>query len=29
MPKLIITLSEDLRQFIEHFRSCFTKRQWK
>ena len=29
MPKPIITLSEDLRQFIEHFRSCFTKRQWK
>jgi len=29
MPKPIVCLSEQLRQFAENFRSCFSKRQWK
>jgi hypothetical protein len=29
MPKPIVCLSEQLRQFAELFRSCFSKRQWK
>ena len=29
MPKPIVCLSEQLRQFAERFRSCFSKRQWK
>jgi len=29
MPKPIVCLSEQLRQFAEIFRSCFSKRQWK
>jgi hypothetical protein len=29
MPKPIVCLSEQLRQFLEIFRSCFSKRQWK
>ena len=29
MPKPIVCLSEQLRQFVEIFRSCFSKRQWK
>lgn len=29
MPKPIVCLSEPLRQFMEIFRSCFSKRQWK
>jgi len=29
MPKPIVCLSEQLRQFTENFRSCFSKRQWK
>lgn len=29
MPKPIICLSEPLRQFMEAFRACFSKRQWK
>ncbi len=29
MPKPIVCLSEPLRQFLEIFRSCFSKRQWK
>ena len=29
MPKPIVCLSEPLRQFLELFRSCFSKRQWK
>ena len=29
MPKPILCLSEQLRQFLEIFRSCFSKRQWK
>jgi hypothetical protein len=29
MPKPIVCLSEQLRQFAEIFRCCFSKRQWK
>lgn len=29
MPKPIVCLSEQLRQFMEAFRPCFSKRQWK
>jgi len=29
MPKPIVCLSEQLRQFAENFRSCFSERQWK
>jgi hypothetical protein len=29
MPKPIICLSEQLRQYLEIFRPCFSKRQWK
>lgn len=29
MPKPIVCLSEQLRQFLELFRCCFRKRQWK
>jgi hypothetical protein len=29
MPKPIVCLSEQLRQFVEIFHSCFSKRQWK
>jgi len=29
MPKPIVCLSEALRQYLESFRSCFSKRQWK
>ena len=29
MPKPIVCLSEQLRQFAEIFRSCFSKRQWR
>jgi hypothetical protein len=29
MPKPIVCLCEQLRQFTEIFRSCFSKRQWK
>lgn len=29
MPKPIVCLSEQLRQFLEIFRSCFSKRQWR
>ena len=29
MPKPIVCLSEQLRQFLAAFRHCFTKRQWK
>ena len=29
MPKPIVCLSEPLRQFMEIFRPCFSKRQWK
>ncbi len=29
MPKPIVCLSEQLRQFLEGFRPCFSKRQWK
>ncbi len=29
MPKPIVCLSAVLRQFLEPFRSCFTRRQWK
>jgi hypothetical protein len=29
MPKPIVCLSEHLRQYLELFRSCFSKRQWK
>ncbi len=29
MPKPIVCLSEHLRQFLELFRPCFRKRQWK
>jgi hypothetical protein len=28
MPKPIICLSDTLRQFLEDFRSCFSRRQW-
>jgi DDE superfamily endonuclease len=29
MPKPIVCISDQLRQFLEAFRPCFTKRQWK
>jgi len=29
MPKPIVCLSDQLRQFVTTFRTCFTKRQWK
>ncbi|HEY9153333.1 MAG TPA: transposase [Anaerolineales bacterium] len=29
MPKPIVCLSEELCQYLESFRSCFSKRQWK
>jgi hypothetical protein len=29
MPKPIVCLSEQLRQFLEAFRPCFSRRQWK
>ena len=29
MPKPIVCMSEELRQFMEIFRSCFSQRQWK
>ena len=29
MPKPIVCLSEQLRQYLEAFRPCFSKRQWK
>ena len=29
MPKPIVCISEQLRQYVEIFRSCFSKRQWK
>ena len=29
MPKPIVCLSDQLRQFVTVFRTCFTKRQWK
>jgi hypothetical protein len=29
MPKPIVCLSEQLRQYLELFRSCFSKRQWR
>ena len=29
MPKPIVCLSDQLRQFLTAFRHCFTKRQWK
>ena len=29
MPKPIVCLSEALRQYLEIFRPCFSKRQWK
>ena len=29
MPKPIVCLSEQLRQYLELFRSCFSKPQWK
>ena len=29
MPKPIVCLSDQLRQFLAAFRTCFTKRQWK
>jgi len=29
MPKPIVCLSEQLRQYLENFRPCFSKRQWK
>jgi hypothetical protein len=29
MPKPIVCLSEQLCQFLELFRSCFSKRQWR
>ena len=29
MPKPIVCLSEQLRQYLEDFRPCFSKRQWK
>lgn len=29
MPKPIVCLSEQLSQFLESFRACFSKRQWK
>lgn len=29
MPKPIVCLSEQLRQYLEAFRACYSKRQWK
>jgi hypothetical protein len=29
MPKPIVCLTEELSQYLEFFRSCFSKRQWK
>jgi hypothetical protein len=29
MPKPIVCLSEQLCQYLEAFRPCFSKRQWK
>lgn len=29
MPKPIVCLSDALRQFLEAFRPCFSRRQWK
>jgi hypothetical protein len=29
MPKPIVCLSIELRQYLEAFRHCFSKRQWK
>ena len=29
MPKPIVCLSEQLSQYLEAFRGCFSKRQWK
>ena len=29
MPKPIVCMSEQLRQFLELFRLCFSKRQWR
>ena len=29
MPKPIVCLSEQLRQYLEVFRPCFSRRQWK
>jgi hypothetical protein len=29
MPKPIVCLSEQLRQYLETFRTCFSQRQWK
>ena len=29
MPKPIVCLSDQLRQFLAAFRTCFTKRQWR
>ena len=29
MPKPIVCLSAQLRQYLELFRPCFSKRQWK
>ena len=29
MPKPIVCLSEQLNQYLETFRDCFSKRQWK
>jgi DDE superfamily endonuclease len=29
MPKLIVCISEQLCQFLEIFRPCFSQRQWK
>ena len=29
MPKPIVCLSERLRQYLEIFRPCFRRRQWK
>ena len=29
MPKPIVRLSDTLRQFLETFRPCFRRRQWK
>jgi len=29
MPKQIVCLSEQFSQYLEAFRGCFSKRQWK
>ena len=29
MPKPIVCLSSELRQYMESFRACFSRRQWK